>query len=102
MVAREVEVGGFSFVALNEQEARRIGRTVFERGEYDVTIPELSALIIDAGAHIGVATARIASRHPGARILAFEPNPELFPLLLRNISANRLAGVEAFQIALGA
>ena len=40
--------------------------------------------IVDAGANIGLASLFLASRYPQARIVAVEPNPGNFELLVRN------------------
>jgi FkbM family methyltransferase len=55
--------------------------------------------VIDIGAQIGCYTVRAARR--GAKVYAFEPFPENFGALERNISLNRLEGVMAFAHAIG-
>jgi FkbM family methyltransferase len=59
---------------------------VFGSDEYaiDLTDPRL---IVDAGAHIGLATVYFARRFPGARIVALEPEASNFEMLLRNVAA---------------
>ena len=64
--------------------------------------PESAPLIIDAGANIGMAVLYFKKCFPDARILAFEPNPEAFRLLKRNVEANNLAAVTLHQVALAA
>lgn len=56
----------------------------------------------DIGANLGWYTA-IASRRVGARgrVLAFEPDPENFLLLWRNVAENDLGNVDLFPIAVG-
>jgi FkbM family methyltransferase len=44
-------------------------------------------LIIDCGANVGLAIRYWLKRHPHARILAFEPDPDLFVLLKRNCAS---------------
>lgn len=58
-------------------------------------------LIIDGGANVGVATAFFRQRHPDARIIAIEPNPEAFLALRRNIAAWGGDRVIAVRAALG-
>jgi FkbM family methyltransferase len=41
--------------------------------------------IIDLGANIGLASLYLAARYPSARILAVEPNPSSFDLLMTNL-----------------
>jgi FkbM family methyltransferase len=45
------------------------------------------ATIVDAGAHIGMASILFARRYPLAKIIAIEPEPSNFALLLRNTSS---------------
>ena len=56
----------------------------------------------DIGANLGwysVLLSRLSE--PGARIFAFEPDPESFKLLARNLAANGAAGVVPCNLALG-
>ena len=66
---------------------------------YYLDLPE-RPFIIDAGANIGLATLLFKRRHPGARILAFEPDPDTHALCQKNIDANGLADVELVHAAL--
>jgi FkbM family methyltransferase len=45
------------------------------------------ATIVDAGAHIGMASILFARRYPLSKIIAIEPEPSNFALLLRNTSS---------------
>ena len=57
---------------------------------------------LDAGAHMGVASLVYAALAGGdARVAAFEPNPNVFPLLVENSRVNAMR-VECFRLALGA
>lgn len=57
-----------------------------------------SPVILEAGAFDGTDTARFAKHWPTASIHAFEPVPELFPVVERNTS--HLQGVRRYQLAL--
>lgn len=58
--------------------------------------------VVDIGAHVGSFTVWASRRSPGARVLAVEPNPETFPLLVRNIDDNELQGrVTVLRAAVG-
>ena len=55
--------------------------------DYDPGIPDFSPrVIVDAGAHIGMACIRFARRYPQATIIAIEPEPSNFAALLRNVA----------------
>ena len=54
----------------------------------------------DIGANVGFFSHQIARRFPKARVVAFEPNPRIYPLLHQNLSA--FSNGLAFQMGLGA
>lgn len=60
-----------------------------------------AAYILDCGSSIGVSVLFFRRQYPGARIVAFEPQPDQFRLLGENLRRNRIEGVEAHQVALG-
>lgn len=95
-----VECAGFHFYCSNEEEFARICQDVFPGHEYAFDIRGRHPLIIDAGAHIGVATHYFKHRHPQARVLAIEANPVTFSLLRRNVSHNALDDVQLLHAAL--
>lgn len=59
--------------------------------------------VVDIGAHIGYYT-RFFSHWVGrgGRVLAFEPNPENFAVLQRNLAGTKYANVELFPMAVSA
>jgi len=73
-----------------------------ERGEVKFleSIVEEGMHAIDIGANIGITTVAIAKRiRRGGRLYSFEPLPQYFDILNRNISSNRLENVEAYELA---
>ena len=56
--------------------------------------------VIDIGAAIGDFSIYAAYGNPNARIYAFEPFPESYQLLIKNLSLNALENVTAFQEAI--
>lgn len=70
---------------------------VFEKREYAAICNSKPTprFLIDAGAHIGLATIYFATRFPEATIVAVEPNAGNFQLLRRNTAG--LANVHAYQ-----
>ena len=54
-------------------------------------------LIVDAGANVGAASVWFALKYPQARIVAIEPEPSNFAMLVRNVMGLR---VEVFETAL--
>lgn len=57
---------------------------VMRRREYDLNYPRTPSVIIDAGAHIGIASRWFASRFPDATIIAVELEPANYELLVEN------------------
>jgi FkbM family methyltransferase len=58
-------------------------------------------LIVDAGANIGLFSLLAARANPTARIFAFEPAPEVFAALQRNVGLNGASRVVCVRAALG-
>ncbi len=56
-----------------------------------------NSIVVDIGAHIGCFSIRAAAL--ASRVLAFEPEPDNFSMLTKNIELNRLKNVSAFQTA---
>jgi len=56
--------------------------------------------IIDIGAHIGTFSILSASKYPDAKIYAFDPFPETYSLLERNIISNKIQQVHTYSYAL--
>lgn len=74
---------------------------VFVRKEYEFITTSERPFIIDAGSNIGLATLYFKRRYPGARVVAFEPEPTAFALLETNVRNNDLRDVELVNAALG-
>ena len=55
---------------------------------------------LDIGAHTGIYALLVATLSPETRVLAFEPEPRIFPALVANLELNGFANVSALQIAL--
>lgn len=58
------------------------------------------SVIVDVGANIGTYVLNFR-RITAAHIVAFEPNPESYALLARNVNANELENVELRNVACG-
>lgn len=88
----------------------RLSPCAFSGGEYSFD-PRLTSEIkmlaepardfLDVGAHVGIASLLYSKfTHRNARIAAFEPNPNVFPLLFENTRVNGMS-VEVYRLALG-
>ncbi len=93
---------GWRFRSGNREQFDRIWQDVAEGLEYDMGDLGPMSVIVDAGAHVGVASHWFARRYPDALVLAFEANPATFALLRANLAANGLASrVRPFPVAVG-
>jgi FkbM family methyltransferase len=86
-----------------------IGRSLEAYGEWGqreldllTDLVDADAVVVDGGAHVGVYSQAFArSVGPRGRIISFEPNPVLYPLLVRN-TASCPCSVEVHHAALDA
>ena len=91
---------GYKVTYRNDCELEVIYDDIFRKNVYFFEADTREPFIIDCGGHIGLAVLYFKSLYPHARILSFEPNPETFALLQKNIAQKDLRGVEAMNMAL--
>lgn len=70
---------------------------VFLNNQYRLN-RQVRGCVVDIGAHIGIFTCLVAQSH-NTQVFAFEPMPENYHQLKRNIDLNKLPNVQAFQLA---
>jgi FkbM family methyltransferase len=51
-------------------------------------------LIIDCGSNVGLSIIYFKRSHPAARVIGFEPDPEIFMMMQRNLKQFEFSGVE--------
>lgn len=73
-------------------------RQVVMNGEYDMPLKAEPAVIVDAGANIGLASLYFKRRFPRAEIYALEPDPGNYEVLAAQ--AKDRTGIHTFQLAL--
>jgi len=73
---------------------------IFLRRQYEFESESPAPAIVDAGSNIGLAILFFKRLYPRATVLGFEPDPDTFQLLRRNVEANRLQGVRIRNEAL--
>lgn len=66
---------------------------IFGHEVYYFTADTREPLIIDCGSNIGLALLYFKTLYPKARIIGFEPGPETFPILEKNVMQNHLTNV---------
>lgn len=70
-------------------------REILIVGEYDELPVNDASLIVDLGAHIGIATLFLLARLPNARVLAVEADPQLMAQLRANVAGLPVTTVNA-------
>ncbi len=69
---------------------------------YDFDAQRLDPLIIDGGSNMGMSILHFKHIYPGARIIAFEPDPAIFRLLSENLALNKIEDVRLVNAGLAA
>jgi FkbM family methyltransferase len=72
---------------------------IFNKEIYKFSTEDPSPFIIDVGANLGLSVLYFKRLFPGARIVAFEPDPDIFNSLQKNCASFELQNVELFQKA---
>lgn len=83
----------------NREEFKRIYKEIFVNEEYKFESRLKKPFIIDCGSHIGLSIIYFKIYYPDSKILGFEPNPENFEILKKNIETNKLRNVELVRAA---
>jgi FkbM family methyltransferase len=84
---------GFEISYFDHPTLAFLYREIFARQNYYFRARSDSPVIFDCGANLGMATLYFKWLYPKARIEAFEPDPDTFSLLERNVRGNRLRDV---------
>lgn len=92
-------IAGWRIGYLDAPSLSEMIRTHVLEGWNDFTPGRPDPLILDCGANIGISVLNFRRRIPGARIVAFEPDPAVYPVLLQNLHDNAVTGVEALNRA---
>jgi len=98
------KIGKYSVSYFNKIEFRNLKNEIFKEEIYTTDLKsndseELN--IIDVGAYIGLSILYFKSHYPNAHIIAFEPNPNIFPLLEENVEYNNIKNVKLHNVAIG-
>ncbi len=95
-----LKIFGFTVTGSSYYELLYLFREIFIEPQYDFQFDGEAPTIIDCGANIGMATLFFKKKFPLCKILAFEPNPEVFTLLKKNVADNKLKDVEIVNAGL--
>lgn len=84
----------------NEKELDLTYKSIFKGGEYKFESRRKKLFIIDCGSHIGISILYFKHFCLGSKILGFEPDPQNFQVLRKNIKVNGLKKVVILNKAL--
>ena len=87
---KQTRILGFDFYYYDTQTLNRLFRDIFVSRIYDAGLDNAAPLILDCGSNIGMSLLFFKARYPDATIIGFEPNPDQFRVLQKNIDANNL------------
>jgi FkbM family methyltransferase len=90
---------GFRIAFQSPAVLRFLFQEIFVESTYYFEAQATQPFIIDAGANIGMATLYFKKLYPDAQIVCFEPDPDNYALLKKNVETNGLAGIELHQAA---
>jgi FkbM family methyltransferase len=90
---------GFRVASFDVHTLKHLYREIFVRQHYYFHCDSHTPVILDCGANLGMASLYFKWLYPEARIVAFEPDPETFQLLAKNIARNGL-DIQAHNCAL--
>ncbi|KAJ2979714.1 hypothetical protein NQ176_g3085 [Zarea fungicola] len=94
-------VASYNGFPSGEHEARFIYKEIFGDNCYDIAQLPDPRFIVDVGANIGLFTVYMKKKYPNCKLLCFEPAPDTFTVLNKNVALHKLEGVQTYQCALG-
>lgn len=107
MQAMISKIQGYEIGYTNKEEFNILKDEIFNKEIYNVDLVQKNGkmnnvpVIFDLGAHIGLSILYFKIKYPDSKIVAFEPNSNIFPILQENMEYNHLTNVELHNIAVG-
>lgn len=87
---QSTRIGKYTVWYENSEEFNELKREVWSHHAYYLEDLEEPKLVLDLGAHIGLASLYFAQIYPSAKICAYEPDPLNYKLLVKNVTENGL------------
>jgi FkbM family methyltransferase len=94
---QSTKLGKYEVWYENSDEFYELKKEIFSENCYYIELDKENPVIVDAGAHIGMATLYYKMLFPESRVIAFEPIQANFQLLEKNVHENQLQNVELYQ-----
>ncbi|NBU92360.1 MAG: FkbM family methyltransferase [Flavobacteriia bacterium] len=76
----------YPFFIRGDSSDKLVVDQVFYYKDYDISLDFTPQTIIDCGANIGLASIFFKNKYPDSTVIALEPEPENFNLLMKNLS----------------
>lgn len=99
-LGNKIRLAGFTVHFASIKHLTLLYKEIFIKHNYKFDFSK-APYIIDGGANIGLAVLYFKRFYPDSKIVAFEPNPESFEYLKKNVESNNLQDVELHNAALG-
>lgn len=99
MIPKVTKLQKYSIAYLSKKELDILKDEIFNKEIYNIQLNS-NPVIYDLGSHIGLSILYFKNKYPNSTIYAFEPNPNIFPLLEENIQRNGIIDVHLFEVAL--
>ncbi|MDD4381917.1 MAG: FkbM family methyltransferase [Candidatus Dojkabacteria bacterium] len=90
----------YSITYFDDEEFKILSKEIFGNEVYKTVLDNPAPLIYDLGSHIGLSVLYFKKQYPNSKIISFEPNPNVYPLLLENIETNNIRNVQTYNLAL--
>ena len=96
---RIIKTDGWTLIVPDVASFLSAYREIFVEEIYRFHINGDSPLILDCGSNIGISILYFKRLYPNARIVAYEADPEIFGVLMDNITKNNVNNVELHNLA---
>jgi len=97
---KKLKFKGYRIYYRNRASVDQTIDEIFREKPYHFDTDKKEPFIIDAGSNVGIATLFFKQQYPDSTILCFEPDPEAFKLLQKNVTCNHLEKVKLINAAL--
>lgn len=96
-----LRVGDFDVTGFSGSSLAYLHNEIFVKLAYYFRAQRPDPFVVDGGSNIGMSVLFFKALYPDARVVAFEPAERAHELLVRNVAANSLRGVDVHRVALG-
>ena len=97
---KTIKVYNYTITGLSFSNLHYLMGEIFVKNEYFFVADTTKPIILDCGSNIGVSVIYFKYLYPDSHIYAFEPDPETFRLLEKNVKSNNLTHVTLHNCAL--